>query len=432
MIKDNDDVLKDHNRIISDGDRTISENNQTIKDSTHSIKEDSHLIKDEIHAIKDGNQTIKDGNQAIKDGNQAIKAGNQTIKDNNQTVKEGNQTLNDGSQTIKEENYTIKIRYSQFETDSIKDFLVDQYNLKEPVTCRFYDYGMNDIYIINAEDDVFYLRISLAGVHSERDYEQEIEVINTLYENGISVAAPVRCNDGGFLKRLNAPEGTRYAVLFQEAKNHPSDDTVSSTFQLGTMIAKMHTIADQKNFSITREPLDLDNLTEKPLKKLEVFLKNHQEDIEYLKNAARKLSDYIKVNFEYEKPYYGFCHGDIHKGNVFFEGEKPTIFDFDCMGYGFRIYDVCIYAWNESFDNKDYLESEDWKAFLKGYNSIRQLSDLELSSISVFIALRELWLLGINADVMNRNAGCCWFNDDYLKQQIDIFKFWYQRALKVL
>lgn len=166
MIKDNDDVLKDHNRIISDGDRTISENNQTIKDSTHSIKEDSHLIKDEIHAIKDGNQTIKD---------------------NNQTVKEGNQTLNDGSQTIKEENYIIKIRYSQFETDSIKDFLVDQYNLKEPVTCRFYDYGMNDIYIINARDDVFYLRISLAGVHSERDYEQEIEVINTLYENGISV-----------------------------------------------------------------------------------------------------------------------------------------------------------------------------------------------------------------------------------------------------
>lgn len=418
MVKDNDDILKDNNRMICDDNHTIKDSNHAIKDNNHVIKEDSH------QTIKDGMQTIKDDNQIKKDCNHIKKDGNQTMKDDKQIIN--------GNQTTKKGNYTIKIRYSQFDTDSIVEFLVQQYNLKEPVTSRFYDYGMNDIYIINAGDDVFYLRISLAGVHSERDYEQEIEVINTLDENGISVASPVRCNNGGFLNRLNAPEGTRYAVLFQEAKNHPTGDTVSSTFQLGTIVAKMHTIADQKNFSITREPLDLDSLTKKPLKKLEVFLKNYQEDFEFLKNAASKLSDYIQVNFEYEKPYYGFCHGDIHKGNVFFEGEKPTIFDFDCMGYGFRIYDVCTYAWNESFENKHYLESEDWKAFLKGYNSIRQLSDLELSSISAFIALRELWLLGINADVMNRNAGCCWFNDDYIKQQIDIFKLWYQRALIVL
>lgn len=389
------------------------------------------MIKDNDDTIKDSDDTIKDNDDVSKDNNCRTKDDDVLIN-NNRRIKDNNHAIKDEIQTIEDGNYTIKIRYSQFETDSIKDFLVDQYNLKEPVTCRFYDYGMNDIYIINAGDDVFYLRISLAGVHSERDYKQEIEIINTLYENGISVAAPLRCNNGGFLNRLNAPEGTRYAVLFQEAKNHPSDDTVSSTFQLGTMVAKMHTIADQKDFTLTREPLDLENLTTKPLKKLEAFLKKYQEDMEFLKIAASKLSDYIKVNFECEKPYYGYCHGDIHKGNVFFEGEKPTIFDFDCMGYGFRIYDVCTYAWNESFENKDYLESEDWKAFLKGYNSIRQLSDLEFSSISVFIALRELWLLGINADVMNRNAGCCWFNDEYLKQQIDIFKFWYQRSLKVL
>lgn len=348
------------------------------------------------------------------------------------TIDKNDQAMKAENCNAKSTDFSLKIRYSQFDSDSIKEFIVNQYDLKEPITCRFYDYGMNDIYIIHSRNDVYYLRISLANMHTEWDYEQEIHIINTLYENGIKVATPVRCKSGAYLNRLNAPEGTRYAVLFHEAKNQPSKDSVSRTFQLGTMVAKMHSIADEKDFTMTRESLDLEALTTKPLKKLEVFLKNHQEDLEFLKNAARKLSDFVQAKFKLEQPYYGFCHGDIHTGNVFFEGDKPTIFDFDCMGYGFRMYDICVYAWNESFDNKEYLESEEWKAFLKGYNSIRQLNDLELSSISVFIALRELWLLGINADVMNRNAGCCWFNDNYISQQIDLFKLWYERALKVV
>lgn len=325
-------------------------------------------------------------------------------------------------------NKTLKVRYSQFDTESIKENLLVHYNLKGPVTCRFYDYGMNDIYIINAGDEIYYLRISLTGMHHQNDYEQEVQIINELYEQGISVAAPVCCKDGHYVRVVNAPEGIRYAVLFQEARNSPSNDNITSTFNLGVMVAKMHNIADSRNFTLTREPLDLHNLAVKPLEQLKPYLKNRKEDIDFLENAAKELHDYVKSNFKYEKPYFGFCHGDIHKGNVFFEGEKPTIFDFDCMGNGFRIYDICTYAWNESFDNKTYLESDEWLAFIRGYNTVRQLTELELSSISAFIALRELWLLGINSDVMDRNAGCCWFNDEYLNQQIDIFKFWYHRT----
>lgn len=325
-------------------------------------------------------------------------------------------------------NTTIKVRYSQFDTESLIENLLVHYNLKEPVTCRFYDYGMNDIYTINAGDVIYYLRISLTGMHDLVDYEQEVQIINEFYKNGISVAAPVRCIDGSFVTKLDAPEGPRYAILFQEAKNVPSKNNISSMYNLGTMVANMHTMADHKNFALTRKPLDLENLTFNPLEMLKPFLSHRQEDIQFLETAAKKLYDYVENNFKYEKPYYGYCHGDIHKGNVFFDGEKPIIFDFDCMGDGFRIYDICTYAWNESFHNEIYLESEEWQAFLNGYNSIRQITEIELSSISAFIALRELWLLGINADVMRRNAGCCWFNDSYLNQQIEIFKMWYHRA----
>jgi hypothetical protein len=33
----------------------------------------------------------------------------------------------------------------------------------------------------------------------------------------------------------------------------------------------------------------------------------------------------------------------------YFTGDEPVIFDFDCMGYGWRAYDICVYAHNESF-----------------------------------------------------------------------------------
>lgn len=99
------------------------------------------------------------------------------------------------------------------------------------------------------------------------------------------------------------------------------------------------------------------------------------------------------------------------------------------MGYGWRAYDICVYAWNETLDDEKYIEKEPWNSFLDGYSSIRKLSEIELSSIPVFAALRELWLLGLHTDVIKRNAGCSWYNDSYFDRGISIFKLWYERAI---
>jgi len=67
---------------------------------------------------------------------------------------------------------------------------------------------------------------------------------------------------------------------------------------------------------------------------------------------------------------------------------------------------------------------------LEGYEEIRLLGVQEVQSIEVFIALRQLWLMGLHADVMQRNAGCCWYNDNYFNEQIEIYRNWYQKAIK--
>lgn len=97
------------------------------------------------------------------------------------------------------------------------------------------------------------------------------------------------------------------------------------------------------------------------------------------------------------------------------------------MGNGYRAYDICVFLWNETFMNEDYMNSSEWKSLLKGYNTIRELSGIELASITAFAALRELWMMGLHADVMNRNAGCSWYHDGYFNYQIGIYKLWYHR-----
>lgn len=319
------------------------------------------------------------------------------------------------------------VRYSQLSPEALKMELVKRYDFSGSLSCTLFDYGLNDIYKVKFDTMVYYLRVSLTGVHDRKDYEEEVSVINTLCKNSISVASPIVCKDNQYLWEVNAPEGKRYAVLFEEARRNPSNDHVRKSYNLGRMLAQLHTVADENNFLVSRDPIDLSELAKKPLKEIYPYLKHRQADYDYIKDAADKLCDFIENNLSLEKPYYGFCHGDIHSGNVFFEGDNPKIFDFDCMGYSWRAYDICVFAWNETGSDEKYIEKEEWKAFLDGYSSIRRISKTEMEAINAFAALRELWLMGLHADVMERNAGSSWYNDSYFDFRIGMFKLWYNR-----
>ncbi len=323
------------------------------------------------------------------------------------------------------------VRSSQLSPVALKNELVKRYDFEESLSCSFFDSGMNDIYKVKVGQEVYYLRISQTGMHEQIDYEEEVYIINALCDNGICAAAPLRCRDSSFVWGINAPEGRRFAVVFKEAKNTPSGDTVTKVFNLGSMVAKMHTIADQKDFTVSRKPIDLMELSKKPLMMIQQHIAERSEDAKFLSVATEKLCQFLESNIRYEKPYYGFCHGDIHSGNVFFEGDLPQMFDFDCMGYGWRAYDICVFAWNETLGNDKYIESDDWKAFIDGYNSVRKLSDAEKDTITAFAALRQLWIMGLHADVIERNAGCSWYNDEYFNYNIGIFKQWTSRVFSI-
>ena len=320
----------------------------------------------------------------------------------------------------------FNVCYSVAEPDKLKIELVKRYVFKNPIDCCVFRCSVNNVYLIKTEDIVYYLRIANNGVRglSLIDYEEEANIMISLNENGVNTAVPVRCKNGKFVWQINSPEGVRYAILFKEVKNNPSDDSIKRSNCLGKALANIHIISDNKNYKVSRVPIDFTYLIEKPLTLLEPYLKNKKpEEYIFICNSLNKLKKYITERLPAEKPYYGFCHGDV-SGNVFFQGETPTFFDFDFMGNGWRLDDISFYIWGMEKQNPQYRESKEYNAFMDGYNAVRRLSDNEMDCINAFCAIRSIWSIGFCIMAFAKRNGLAGI-EDHINYCINNFRMRY-------
>jgi Ser/Thr protein kinase RdoA (MazF antagonist) len=92
-----------------------------------------------------------------------------------------------------------------------------------------------------------------------------------------------------------------------------------------------------------------------------------------------------------EAPYYGMIHGDVIRANAQVADDGAvTILDFDLCGPGWRAYDVASYQQVAG-------TKEARRAFIEGYQAVRELSARELALLPVFEAARHIFSLGIPA-----------------------------------
>jgi Ser/Thr protein kinase RdoA (MazF antagonist) len=303
---------------------------------------------------------------------------------------------------VMDNNY-FKVCYSIADPDELKTELIKRYGFKKSIECYVFKRSINDIYQVKMDDIIYYLRIASNDIRFANngttrlnmiDYQEEANIMVSLNKNGVNTAIPVRCKDNSFVWPINAPEGIRYAILFTEAKNNPSDNKIKLNYNIGQALANIHKISDEQNYIVSRAPIDFTQSIEKVLALLKPFLdKKEPGEYEFIANAANEIKAYITERLITEKPYYGFCHGDVG-GNVFFNGEIPTFFDFDFMGYGWRIDDISYFVWDNLIENPQYKKSEDYIAYIDGYNAVRQLSKNEMECMDAFGALRALWIMG--------------------------------------
>jgi Ser/Thr protein kinase RdoA (MazF antagonist) len=286
--------------------------------------------------------------------------------------------------------------------------------------CRFLVNGLNDTYVVKTAVDKYILRIYKSHWRNKEDILFEVELLNYLKMKGIFVSSPVPRKNKEYLFGIDAPEGLRFAVLFTYADGGYSEDEEKCAL-FGEEVARMHLVLDEFQSVRTRFEIDLTHLLNEPLRAIHPFLSHRPEDFNFLETLSVELRNRIEnISTDLD---WGLCHGDLHGGNVHFNENTLTQFDFDCGGYGWRAYDVSVFLWNKVMvKSKDGFENKSWTVFINAYQKIKPLSNTDLKAIPVFVAIRDIWLMGLHTG--NAHIWGCWQNDHYFNKHIKFLRDW--------
>lgn len=314
------------------------------------------------------------------------------------------------------------VQSSILSPDALLHEVNHRYGLKASI-CRLWSIGLNDVYLVQEKAIKYFLRISHAIRFTKKDYEEEINAILELREKDINTCIPVRMENNTYLWELNAPEGRRYAVLFHEVK----DNKTVNTYNMGKMAAQIHKVSDELNIKCSRQPITKQQLIDQPLKRIKETNSMDKNETQFLEESSAQMWNDITSSIPNTAPYYGYCHGDMHSGNIYFKDNVPQIFDFDCMGMGYRAFDLCVYLWDETSVKEDFIQSAEWNEYLNGYKEIRMLSDDEIRLIPAFAALRQLWFLGLILDSTRINNSWDGIQERFFLRQRKRYQFWYEK-----
>jgi Ser/Thr protein kinase RdoA (MazF antagonist) len=319
------------------------------------------------------------------------------------------------------------VRTSVLSPEALVEQVLPGYALPEPRHCRLISRGVNDVYQVTASAGTYYLRVSGHGWRSREAIEAELALIADLYERGLAVAPAVPREDGSFLTSLLAPEGERFAVLFAQAPGASVRDiTPRQARAYGRLAAALHTAADAAPTLYRRFDLDERHLLDEPLQAIRAAMLHIDggDDLIFLERVAERVRHRLMA-LPRTPPEYGLCHGDLHPANVRFDAAgQPTLFDFDCMGYGWRAYDLTVFLWNAFGERrpKRWRESR-WRAFRRGYRELRLLPEELDAVLPFFLVARQIWLMGL--DAADRSGWPPqWLTADWLRDMVRPVRAW--------
>jgi Ser/Thr protein kinase RdoA (MazF antagonist) len=317
------------------------------------------------------------------------------------------------------------VQSSILSADALAEMARDHYPLQHPVQCRLISRGLNDVYRVESDGAISFLRVTPRGWRLDVELEAEIAVIDDVRQRGLRVAPAMLGRDGRHLSHLSAPEGTRSAILFAMAEGSAIRDIdLRHAAAYGRLAASFHTAVDASPRHYQRFAIDEHHLVMHPMAAIRASLPDGGKDLEYLEHVAeqvaRRLADLPRTS-----PGFGLCHADFHPANVHFdERGQPTLFDFDCAGYGWRAYDLTVFLWNSYGERRPrrWRESR-WRAFLRGYQEMRTLPEGLAELGPLFLVARQIWLAGMDAG--NPSAWPPqWISREWLRDTVRPIREW--------
>ena len=287
--------------------------------------------------------------------------------------------------------------YSTLESQTIVSRILSEYAIGSPKTCQFWHRGLSDIYLVETVSGQYILRISHQHWRNAAEIYFELELLYFLQQKQLPVASPLNTKKGELAIEINAPEGKRYAALFNYApgKIALGDLNEQQSYILGNTLAKIHQATYNFSSKYKRKDLSLEYLLDDSLKKIAPFLKAREQDFIYLYELVEKIKYQLKY-LEQKAPFWVICWGDTHSGNAHFTPDNQvTLFDFDQCGYGWRAFDIAKFL---QISLRTGISRKLRDAFLSGYQSISELTASELTSLQAFTQTAHIWVWAISLE----------------------------------
>lgn len=309
---------------------------------------------------------------------------------------------------------------STIASETIVSRILPHYEIEMPCSCHFWNRGLSDIYVVETACQQYILRVSHHHWRSKSEIEFELDLLCFLQQRQLPVAYPLKTSDGKLSIEINAPEGKRYAALFTFAPGCVAlgDLNPQQSHLLGFNLAKLHQTSVDFLTLHQRQPLTLEYLLDDSFKEIAPFLQHKTVDLNYLIELIAQIKHQLQ-DFPTESPFWTVCWGDPHSGNAHFTPQcEVTLFDFDQCGYGWRIFDIAKFL---QVSLRTGISKSVREAFLAGYQSVCEISKIELSSLQAFTQTAHIWAWAISLS-FGKLHNYSRLDESYLHRRIEQLK----------
>lgn len=278
----------------------------------------------------------------------------------------------------------------------LQKILNHRYNLRiENVTLHRDMIGY--VYIVEAACSKYVFKIYRSfntpqAIHS-------INIISYLKSSGYPVVSIVPTQDAKMHIKIYTPEGQCVGILYDYIEG--SDvERVDDLQPIGEQVAWLHNLMDGYNGTLVTHGK-------------EFFIDRYIDVLRELSYDSSRIDDLARYGDELwskiEGSSCGFCHGDIHTGNMFKMADGSfTIYDFDVASYSHGIIDIAILSDGSDFNRleSDALQKTRsmFDRFYRGYSKKRVLADSDIEVIPSFVAARHYEIIATITECQGINS----------------------------
>lgn len=259
-------------------------------------------------------------------------------------------------------------------------------------------------------DGEYILRIGHSSRRTPDLIRGEVDWINTLARNGVTVARAIMSDAGQLVELIDDGQGGQFlCTAFVKARGAMAgkDQINEALFRnYGRLLGKMHAVAK------TYVPAD-PAWKRFPWDDPENIILDRQLDQteEKIKGIFEKLFAHLR-SLPCDQQGYGIIHQDAHLGNLFVdENYTITLFDFDDCVYGHFIHDIAMVLFYVSMwgrNDPTAFTQRFMPVFLEGYREYNRLDPIWLKELPNFLKLREIDLFAAILFTMGENPEDAW------------------------